>query len=78
MSSPDLDGRIALVPAPPAVSADIARAFVEAGMRVALCDTAGEGVLHLQDKLGAGRTISLPTDVWDPASCSDNVNRRDR
>jgi NAD(P)-dependent dehydrogenase (short-subunit alcohol dehydrogenase family) len=76
MSSPDLDGRIALVTgAAGGIGRHLARAFVEAGMRVALCDTAGEGVLHLQDELGAGRTISLPTDVSDPASCSDSVNR---
>ncbi|MGH6755127.1 MAG: SDR family NAD(P)-dependent oxidoreductase, partial [Bradyrhizobium sp.] len=53
----------------------LSRAFVEAGMRVALCDTSGEGVLRLRDELGADRTLSLPTDVSDPASCSDSVNR---
>ena len=76
MSSPDLDGRIALVTgAAGGIGRHLSRAFVEAGMRVALCDTSGEGVLRLQDELGADRTISLPTDVSDPASCSDSVNR---
>jgi len=76
MPSPDLDGRIALVTgAAGGIGRHLARAFVEAGMRVALCDTAGEGVLRLQDELGADRTISLPTDVSDPVSCSDSVNR---
>jgi len=76
MPSPDLDGRIALVTgAAGGIGRHLARAFVEAGMRVALCDTAGEGVLRLQDELGADRTISLPTDVSDPVACSDSVNR---
>jgi len=76
MSSPDLDGRIALVTgAAGGIGQPLARAFVEAGMRVALCDTSGEGLLRLQDELGADRTISLPTDVSNPVSCSDSVNR---
>jgi NAD(P)-dependent dehydrogenase (short-subunit alcohol dehydrogenase family) len=44
-------------------------------MRVALCDVSAKGVLRLQDELGADRTLSLPTDVSDAASCSDSVNR---
>src|SRR6188474_1117795 len=76
MSSPDLDGRIALVTgAAGGIGQPLARAFVEAGMRVALCDTSGEGLLRLRDELGADRTIALPTDVSDPVSCSDSVNR---
>ena len=76
MSSPDLNGRVALVTgAAGGIGQPLARAFVEAGMRVALCDTSGEGLLRLQDELGADRTISLPTDVSNPVSCSDSVNR---
>jgi NAD(P)-dependent dehydrogenase (short-subunit alcohol dehydrogenase family) len=76
MSPPDLDGRVALITgAAGGIGRPLARAFVEAGMRVALCDTSGEGVLRLQDELGADRTVSLPTDVSNPASCSDSVNR---
>ncbi|WP_428671462.1 SDR family NAD(P)-dependent oxidoreductase [Reyranella sp.] len=76
MSSPDLDGRIALVTgAAGGIGRTLSRAFVEAGMRVALCDTSEEGVLRLGDELGADRTIALPTDVSDPGSCSDSVNR---
>jgi NAD(P)-dependent dehydrogenase (short-subunit alcohol dehydrogenase family) len=44
-------------------------------MRVALCDTSREGLLRLQDDLGVDRTLSLPTDVSDPASCRDSVDR---
>lgn len=76
MSSPDLDGRIALITgAAGGIGRPLARAFAKAGMRVALCDTCEEGVLRLQDELGADRTIALPTDVSDPGSCSDSVNR---
>jgi len=76
MSAPDLDGRIALVTgAAGGIGQPLVRAFVEAGARVALCDTSKEVLLRLQDELGAGRTVSLPTDVSDPASCRDSVNR---
>ena len=76
MSSPDLVGRIALVTgAAGGIGQTLARAFVGAGMRVALCDTFGEGIRRLQDELGADRTLALPTDVSDPVSCSDSVNR---
>ena len=44
-------------------------------MRVALCDISREGVLRLQDELGAERTLPLPADVSDPAACSDSVDR---
>lgn len=76
MSSPDLDGRIALITgAAGGIGRPLARAFAKAGMRVALCDTSEEGILRLQDELGADRTIALPTDVSDSGSCSDSVNR---
>ena len=76
MASTDLDGRIALVTgAAGGIGQPLARAFVEAGMRVALCDTSGEGLRRLQGELGVDRTISLVTDVSDPASCRDSVNR---
>jgi len=76
MSAPDLDGRIALVTgAAGGIGQPLARAFVGAGMRVALCDTSEEGVLRLQGELGADRTIALPMDVSDPASCRDSVTR---
>jgi NAD(P)-dependent dehydrogenase (short-subunit alcohol dehydrogenase family) len=76
MSSSDLDGRIALVTgAAGGIGQCLARAFVGAGMRVALCDTFREGVLRLRDELGAERTLALPMDVSDPASCGDSVDR---
>lgn len=76
MPSPDLDGRVALVTgAAGGIGRPLVRAFVGAGMRVALCDTSTEGVLRLQKELGADRTLALPNDVSDPASCSDSVDR---
>ena len=76
MSSPDLDGRIALLTgAAGGIGQALSRAFVGAGMRVALCDTSKEGLLRLQDELGVDRTLSLPMDVSDPASCRDSVDR---
>ncbi len=76
MSVPDLDGRIALITgAAGGIGQPLARAVVGAGMRVALCDTSADGVLRLQGELGADRTIALPMDVSDPASCRDSVSR---
>lgn len=76
MSSPDLDGRVALVTgAAGGIGKSLVRAFVEAGMQVALCDTSGEGIARLHEELGANRTIALPTDVSNPVACSDSVNR---
>jgi NAD(P)-dependent dehydrogenase (short-subunit alcohol dehydrogenase family) len=76
MPSPDLDGRIALITgASGGIGQPLARAFVGAGMRVALCDTSEEGVLRLHGELGADRTVALPMDVSDPAACSDSVAR---
>src|SRR5258705_5467038 len=76
MSAPDLDGRIALITgAAGGIGQPLARAFVGAGRRVALCDTSEEGVLRLHGELGADRTIALPMDASDPASCRDSVSR---
>ena len=76
MPSPDLDNRIALVTgAAGGIGQALARAFVGAGMRVALCDTSKDALLRLHGELGAGRTIALPMGVSDPASCRDSVSR---
>ena len=42
---------------------------------MALCDTAKDGLNRLQNELGADRTIALPLDVSDAASCRDAVAR---
>src|ERR1700682_3381775 len=76
MSAPDLDGRIALITgAAGGIGQSLARAFVGAGLRVALCDTSEEGVLRLHRELGPDRAIALPTDVSPPAACRDSVSR---
>jgi NAD(P)-dependent dehydrogenase (short-subunit alcohol dehydrogenase family) len=75
MSAPDLDGRIALITgAAGGIGQALARAFVGAGMRVALCDTSEDGVRRLHRELG-DRTIALLLDVSDPAACRDSVTR---
>ena len=76
MAAPDLDGRIALITgAAGGIGQPLARAFVAAGMRVALCDTAADGLHRLQGELGADRTLALTLDVSDPAACRDSVSR---
>jgi NAD(P)-dependent dehydrogenase (short-subunit alcohol dehydrogenase family) len=76
MIAPDLNNRIALITgAAGGIGQALARAFVGAGMRVALCDTSEEGLRRLQGELGADRTIALPMDVSDLASCCDSVAR---
>jgi NAD(P)-dependent dehydrogenase (short-subunit alcohol dehydrogenase family) len=72
----DLKDRIALITgAAGGIGQPLARAFVEAGMRVALCDTSEDGVLRLHRELGTDRTIALPMDVSDPGSCRESVAR---
>jgi NAD(P)-dependent dehydrogenase (short-subunit alcohol dehydrogenase family) len=76
MPAPELNHRIALITgAAGGIGQCLARAFVGAGMRVALCDTSKEGLLRLQGELGAERTIMLPLDVSDADACRDSVDR---
>jgi NAD(P)-dependent dehydrogenase (short-subunit alcohol dehydrogenase family) len=76
MSSSDLDGRIALITgAAGGIGQCIARAFVGAGMRVALCDRSEGGLHRLADELGGDRAVALAMDVSEPAACRDSVAR---
>jgi NAD(P)-dependent dehydrogenase (short-subunit alcohol dehydrogenase family) len=76
MSVPDLNNRIALITgAAGGIGQALARAFVGAGMRVALCDSVEDGLRRIQGELGAERTIALPMDVSDPRSCRDSIDR---
>ena len=76
MPAPDLKDRIALITgAAGGIGQALARAFVGAGLRVALCDTSKDALLRLHRELGPDRTIALPMDVSDPASCRDSVAR---
>ena len=76
MSAPDLNNRIALITgAAGGIGQALARAFVDAGMRVALCDRSEESLRRLHRELGPDRTIALPLDVSDPAACRDGVAR---
>ena len=75
MSAPDLNDRIALITgAAGGIGQALARAFVGAGMRVALGDTSREALLRLHGELGTQQTLALPMDVSDPASCRDSVS----
>lgn len=74
--APDLEGRIALITgAAGGIGQALARAFIDAGLRVALCDTAEDGLLGLQRELGSERTLALPLDVSDAVACRDSVAR---
>src|SRR5262245_18308631 len=76
MPAPDLNNRIAhITGAAGGIGQCIARAFVAAGMRVALCDRAERGLRRLQGELGTDRTMVLAMDVADPAACLDGVAR---
>jgi len=57
------------------IGQSLARAFVGAWMRVALSDMHEEGIYRLHGELGADRTIALHTDVSDPESCRETVER---
>jgi len=76
MSAPELNGRVALITgAAGGIGQALVRAFVTAGLRVALCDTAKSGLDRLRDELGADHTLALPLDVSDPVACRDSVAR---
>ncbi len=76
MSASELNGRVALITgAAGGIGQALARGFVGAGLNVALCDTAKDGLDRLQNELGADRTIALALDVSDPAACRDAVAR---
>lgn len=76
MSAPDLDNRVALITgAAGGIGQALARAFVDAGLRVALCDISKESLVRLHGDLAVDRTIALPMDVSDPASCLNSVER---
>jgi len=71
-----LEGKTAIITgAAGGIGQSLARAFVGAGMRVALSDMHEEGIYRLHGELGADRTIALQTDVSDPASCQEAVQR---
>lgn len=53
----------------------LVRAFVAAGLRVGICDVNAEAVLGLERSLGEANAVGIETDVSDPASCAQAIER---
>lgn len=76
MPTSGLTGKTALITgAAGGIGQSLARAFVGAGMRVALGDMHEEGIYRLHGELGADRTIAVHIDVANPESCKEAVAR---
>ncbi len=78
--STELEGKVVLVTgAAGGFGRVIARAFVEAGARVGLCDVNANAVVALaaefEAEFGDGRALALPADIGDPAACTAVVGR---
>jgi NAD(P)-dependent dehydrogenase (short-subunit alcohol dehydrogenase family) len=73
---PSLQGKVVvLTGAAGGIGQALARAFVAAGLRVALVDIDGAAVAALADGLGAGWAIGIAADVADPVSAAEAVAR---
>jgi NAD(P)-dependent dehydrogenase (short-subunit alcohol dehydrogenase family) len=53
----------------------LAKNFVAHGLRVGVCDVAGDAAERLADALGPERALGLAADVADPAACGRAVER---
>ncbi len=72
----DLAGRVAIVTgAAGGIGQALCRAFVAAGVNVALGDTHREGVAKLHVELGPAQTMPLVFDVSDANACSDAARK---
>ena len=79
MAAADLAGRVALVTGGAGgIGQALARAFVAAGMRVAIVDVAAEAGARLAAEVGGERALAIPADVSDPATCEAVVREAAR
>jgi NAD(P)-dependent dehydrogenase (short-subunit alcohol dehydrogenase family) len=70
----DLHGKtVLLTGAGGGIGRALAHRFVEAGMRVALCDIPGSGVLALAEQFGSDAAIGLEADLADLSAASSLV-----
>ncbi len=53
----------------------IARALVNRGIRVGLCDIDAEKIRAMEGELGGERALALPTDIGDPEACASTVRK---
>jgi NAD(P)-dependent dehydrogenase (short-subunit alcohol dehydrogenase family) len=76
MSPSDVAGKVALVTgAAGGIGQALVKAFVAHGVRVGICDVAGEAATRLADALGPERALAIEADVSDPAACARAVDR---
>jgi len=73
-TAPDLVGRVAVITgAAGGIGHALSRGFVQAGLKVVLCDNQQAGIARLHQELGAEHTVPIVADVSSAASCRDAV-----
>jgi NAD(P)-dependent dehydrogenase (short-subunit alcohol dehydrogenase family) len=76
MTDADITDRVVLLTgAGGGIGSALGRAFVKAGMRVALTDIHEEPINRLAEELGKDRVMAIPADVSNPKSAAGAVHR---
>ncbi len=69
-------GKVALITgAAGGIGQALVKAFVAHGLRVGVCDVAGDAARKLADALGPERALAVEADVADPAACARAVEQ---
>ena len=71
----DQTSRVALITgAAGGIGQALVKAFVAHGLRVGICDVAGDAARRLADAIGPDRAVAVEADVADPAACARAVD----
>jgi NAD(P)-dependent dehydrogenase (short-subunit alcohol dehydrogenase family) len=76
MTNVDLTGKVAIVTgAAGGFGRAIAKAFIDHGARVGLCDIDAAAVTEMATTYGGERALALPVDIADPDACAAAVQK---